>query len=65
MELFRKIREPKQFGLQAYPRGIDSIPSHLQITKHPLLKPNETEELIVQTVRAAKKQRKMSISTGS
>jgi hypothetical protein len=27
MELFRKIREPKQFGLQAYPRGIDAIPA--------------------------------------
>ena len=57
MELFRKIREPKQFGLQAYPRGIDAIPSHLQITKHPLLKPNETEELIIQTIRAAKREK--------
>ena len=55
MELFRQVRPPKQFGLQAYPRGIDSIPSHLKITKHPLLKPNETEELIVKTVRAARK----------
>lgn len=25
MELFRKIRGPQQFGLMAYPRGIDSI----------------------------------------
>ena len=62
MELFQKIREPKKFGLQAYPRGIDAIPSHLQITKHPLLKPNETEELIVQTIRAAKKRGKIPIS---
>jgi hypothetical protein len=55
MDLFRQVRAPKQFGLQAYPRGIDAIPSHLKITKHPLLKPHETEELIVKTVRAAKK----------
>jgi hypothetical protein len=25
MDLFRKIRPPRQFGLMAYPRGIDAI----------------------------------------
>ncbi len=60
MELFRKIHAPKQFGLQAYPRGIDAIPSHLNVTKHALLQPNETEELIVKAVRDAKKHDKSS-----
>jgi len=26
MDLFRKIRPPRQFGLMAYPRGIDAVP---------------------------------------
>jgi hypothetical protein len=51
MELFRKIRPPKQFGLQAYPRGIDAIPSHMKIKKNPLFGPNETEETVMKAVR--------------
>jgi len=53
MEFFRKIRPPKQFGLQAYPRGIDAIPSHMKIKKNPLFEPNETEETIMKAVREA------------
>jgi hypothetical protein len=60
MELFRKIRPPIQHGMHAYPRGIDAIPSHLRITKHALFEPNETEELVVEAVRAAKKREKQS-----
>jgi hypothetical protein len=54
MELFRKIRPPKQFGLQAYPRGIDAIPSHMKLKKSPLLGPNETEEMILKAGRDTK-----------
>ena len=55
MELFRKIRAPKQFGLQAYPRGIDAIPSHMKIKSSPLLGPDETAEVILQALRDEKK----------
>jgi ferredoxin len=51
MEFFRKIRSPKQFGLQAYPRGIDAIPSHMKIKKNPLLGPDETVEIIMKAVK--------------
>jgi hypothetical protein len=51
MEFFRKIRPPKQFGLQAYPRGIDAIPSHMKIKKNPLLGPDETVEIIMKAVK--------------
>lgn len=51
MEFFRKIRVPKQFGLQAYPRGIDAIPSHMKIKSSPLLGPSETPEIIVKALR--------------
>lgn len=51
MELFRKIRAPKEYGLQAYPRGIDAIPSHMKIKRSPLLGPNETEEIIVKVLK--------------
>ena len=54
MELFRKIRAPKQFGLQAYPRGIDAIPSHMKIKSSPLLGPDETTELILQALKDEK-----------
>ena len=54
MELFRKIRSPKQFGLQAYPRGIDAIPSHMKIKSSPLLGPDETTELILQALKDEK-----------
>ncbi len=47
MKLFQKRRAPKEFGLQAYPRGIDAIPSHMKIQRSSLLGPDETEELIL------------------
>lgn len=49
MKLFQKRRAPKEFGLQAYPRGIDAIPSHMKIQRSSLLGPDETEELILKT----------------
>lgn len=51
MKLFQQRRAPKEFGLQAYPRGIDAIPSHMKIKRTPLLGPNETEELIIQLLK--------------
>jgi hypothetical protein len=57
MELFRTIRAPQQFGLQAYPRGIDAIPSHMKIKRSPLLGPNETAEVILQALKEEKSTR--------
>jgi hypothetical protein len=47
IDLFRKIRSPRHFGLEAYPRGIDAIPTHRLGRETPLLKPEETEEHIL------------------
>lgn len=55
MELFRKIRPPREFGLEAYPRGIDAIPSHMAFKgRRPVLGPDETVETIKKAVEASK-----------
>ena len=56
MDLFRKIRPAAQFGLQAYPRGIDAIPSHRMGRETTLMGPEETEEFIVKAIRNKAKQ---------
>ncbi len=52
----RNARPPRDFGLEAYPRGIDALPSHMAARggKGPLLGPDETEETVAKTVREAK-----------
>ena len=51
IDLFRKIRPPRQFGLEAYPRGIDAIPTHRRGRESPVMKPEETEEYIIKTIK--------------
>ena len=59
MELFRKIRPPRQFGLEAYPRGIDAIPDHAPIKREsPVLKPDETFVTIQKALQEAKNDHK-------
>ena len=50
MDIFRKVRPPRQFGLEAYPRGIDAIPSHRLDRESPVMGPEETEECIIKAV---------------
>jgi hypothetical protein len=55
LEFFRKIRPPRQFGLEAYPRGIDAVPSHMVLRKNgPLLGPDESEATVLQITNEAK-----------
>jgi hypothetical protein len=62
LEFFRKVREPREFGLEAYPRGIDAIPDHMVMRreKGPLLGPDENEEIIVRAVNEVARARSSS-----
>ena len=55
LDQFRKVRPPREFGLEAYPRGIDAIPTHRLNRKSPVMKPSETEEYILKAIKEAKK----------
>jgi hypothetical protein len=56
MDLFRKTRPPRQWGLQAYPRGIDAIPSHRAGRESTLMGPEETEEFIKESIKEKAKE---------
>jgi hypothetical protein len=56
MDLFRKTRPPRQFGLQAYPRGIDAIPSHRAGRESTIMGPEETEEFIKKSIKEKAKE---------
>ncbi len=56
MDLFRKTRPPAQFGLQAYPRGIDAIPSHRMGRESTVMGPEETEEFIKESIKEKAKE---------
>ena len=60
IDIFRKIKPPRQFGLMAYPRGIDAIPTHRLGRKNPVMGPTETEEYILKAIKKAGKQTKSS-----
>jgi hypothetical protein len=46
MDLFRKTRPPRQYGLMAFPRGIDAI-HYPSKRKSVVMSPEETEEIIL------------------
>jgi hypothetical protein len=56
LDLMDKIRSPRSFNLQSYPRGVDALKRH-EIVKgnNPLMGPDESFETIQQAVSAAKK----------
>lgn len=56
MDLFRKVRPPREFGLEAYPRGIDAIPSHRIGRETTVMGPEETEKYIVKAIKEKAKQ---------
>lgn len=56
MDLFRKVRPPREFGLEAYPRGIDAIPSHRIGRETTVMGPEETEDFIVKAIKEKAKQ---------
>jgi len=59
MELFRKIRPPRQFGLEAYPRGIDATPDHAPIRRgSPILGPDESVATIEKAIARGNSSRK-------
>lgn len=56
LDFFRKIRPPREFGLEAYPRGIDAVPNHMALRRvSPVLGPGETVETILKAIDEAKK----------
>ena len=55
MDLFRKVRPPRQFGLQAYPRGIDGIPTY-RTGEKTAVEPQETAGNAVEATKEKSKQ---------
>ena len=56
LEFFRKVRPPREFGLEAYPRGIDAVPDHMTLKRSgSVLGPHESVETILKVINAAKK----------
>jgi len=54
INLFRRVKPPRQFGLEAYPRGIDAIPTHRLGRETTVMGPSETAEFIKEAIKKAK-----------
>ena len=58
LDLFRVTQPARQYGLEAYPRGIDALPAHAVIKGvNPVLGPDETAETVRKAVEELNKQK--------